>query len=72
MKRDDWDQMSREQLLEAGRMLEQKLEKKTKELTTTRHRLLNARNTVKRQKTIIAYQRKRMLEIYPQSVDDGK
>jgi hypothetical protein len=70
MKRDDWENMSREQLIEVGRLLEQKLEKKTKELTTTRHRLLNARNTVKRQKTIIAYQRKRMLEIYPQAADE--
>jgi len=53
-----------ENLIEQVGELKEKLKKKNLQLTVARHRLNNARHTIKRLQGIVSYQRDRILKLY--------
>lgn len=53
-----------ENLIELVNELQQKVKKKNEQLTLARHRLGNAKRSIKRLQEIIAYQRERILELH--------
>jgi len=53
-----------ENLIEQLDELKEKLKKKNSQLTVARHRLNNARHTIKRLQGIVSYQRDRILKLY--------
>ena len=57
-------------LVEIVKDLEQRLKKKTEDLTRTRHRLQKARTNVQRLKQIIAYQRSRLVALHGQVTNE--
>lgn len=57
-------------LVEIVKDLEQRLKKKTEDLTRTRHRLQKARTNVQRLKQIIAYQRSRLVTLHGQVTNE--
>ncbi len=58
-------------LVEIVKELDQRLKKKTEDLTRTRHRLQKARINVQRLKKIITYQRNRLLLLHGQVNDEA-
>lgn len=53
-----------ENLIELVDELQQKIKRKNQHLTLARHRLGNAKRSIKRLQEIIAYQRERILELH--------
>lgn len=58
------EEITVEELMEVIKDLEQRLKKKTEDLTRTRNRLNKSRSNVKRLKEIVAYQRQRIIQLY--------
>jgi hypothetical protein len=64
MSRTRLEEYDKAQLLEEIDILKKKLNKKKAELKTTRSRLANYKERVRRSKATIAYQRSRILQLY--------
>jgi hypothetical protein len=58
------EETTTEEMIGVIRELEERLKKKTEDLTRTRDRLNKARGNVKRLKEIITYQRQRIIQLY--------
>ncbi|MBA4056533.1 MAG: hypothetical protein C0490_17595 [Marivirga sp.] len=64
MKRKTLTETQTENLIELVNELRQKVKRKHEHLTLARHRLGNAKRSIKRMQEIIAYQRERILELH--------
>jgi hypothetical protein len=64
MKRKALTETQIENLIELVDELQQKIKRKNEQLTLARHRLGNAKRSIKRLQQIIAFQRERILELH--------